>query len=131
MRNSGFPQNEGHSFIYFKCDNVFYRVRKGDPFLRLFTGESANLVRKVKFCATRQPVFPGQSSNKMSCNRIMELFLRTNDPWERLSALKFLLRCFPIPNYRSWQSTSETEWQEARRREAVIPPLTSFPRYLR
>ena len=50
------------------------------------------LVSKAKSCATRQPVFPCQSSHKTSCNRILERFLRTNDPRERLSVLKFPFR---------------------------------------
>jgi hypothetical protein len=34
------------------------------------------LVSKAKSCATRQPVFPCQSSHKTSCKRILERFLK-------------------------------------------------------
>jgi aryl-alcohol dehydrogenase-like predicted oxidoreductase len=45
-----------------------------------FRLENGERTGKAKSCATRQPVFPCQSSHKTSCNRILERFLRTNDP---------------------------------------------------
>src|SRR5260221_9022391 len=50
------------------------------------------LVSQAKSCATRQPVSRCQSSHKTSCNRILERFLMTNDPRERLSVLYFPFR---------------------------------------
>jgi hypothetical protein len=41
---------------------------------------------------TSQPAFPCQSSHKTSCFLILERILRTNDPRERLSVLKFPFR---------------------------------------
>src|SRR5260221_3078871 len=50
------------------------------------------LVSQAKSCATRQPVSRCQSSHKTSCDRILERFLMTNDPRERLSVLYFPFR---------------------------------------
>jgi hypothetical protein len=62
--------------------------------------------RARRSCATRQPVFPCQSSHKTSCNRILEHFLMTNDPRERLSVLKFPFRAVTPKTGRTGLSAS-------------------------
>jgi hypothetical protein len=42
--------------------------------------------------------FVSKASHKTSCNRVLERFFRTNDPWERLSVLKFSFRAVTPSN---------------------------------
>ena len=62
--------------------------------------------RARRSCATRKPVFPCQSSHQTSCNRILEHFLMTNDPRERLSVLKFPFRAVTPKTGRTGLSAS-------------------------